>query len=257
MINPSRKSTGKQLPYPVWEFNYKPERYVHDSWLSNLPNAELLQRLIAEDSGNQKATRLSHHLMGQLGFDGKFYFDFSDPITKLALWSTEDIQKLVYHVGILFYFDEIRHQITRDDVKKFRSELGVELYNFALNNAPRLKSKQLKQVDLPNTMSIKQKVVTAGLISLFTAMKGYPLALLKRLVVKLPRKWFDIYIYFSTKNTIPGGSSGNIAIVELIMNDLKSSERLPANKHDINNGNNNKINNNNNNNNNNNEEKSM
>ena len=226
MTNPSKKSSGQQLPYPVWEFNYKPERYVHNSWLSNLPNAELLQKLIAEDSGNQKATRLSHHLMGQLGFDGKFYFDFSDPITKLALWSTEDIQKLVYHVGILFYFDEIRHQITRDDVKKFRSDLGVELYSFALNRAPGLKSKQLKQIDLPNTMSIKQKILTAGLISLFTAMKGYPLALLKRLVVKLPRKWFDIYIYFSTNNKIPGGNSGNIAIVELIMGDLKSSDCL-------------------------------
>ena len=232
MTNPSNQSSRKKLPYPVWEFNYKPERYVHDSWLSNLPNAELLQKLIAEDSGNQKATRLSHHLMSQLGFDGKFYFDFSDPITKLALWGTEDIQKLVYHVGILFYFDEIRHQITREEVKRFRSDLGVELYSFALNRAPGLKNKQLKQVDLPDTMSIKQKILAAGLISLFTAMKGYPLPLLKRLVVKLPRKWFDIYLYFSTKNKIPGGKSGNIAIVELIMNDLKNSDPISGGSHE-------------------------
>lgn len=227
MAYPTDKSVNQmhKIPYPIWEFNYKPERFVHDSWLSNLPNADLLQKLIAEDSSSKKSTRLSHHLMGQLGFNGKFYFDFSDPITKLALWKTKDIQKLVYYVGVLFYFDEIRKKITKSDVQKFRSELGSELYDFALNNAPQLKSSQLKQVQLPASMPIKQKILTAGLISLFTGMKGYPLPLLKRLVVKLPRKWFDIYIHFSTKNKIPGGTSGNISIIELIMNELKSSAK--------------------------------
>jgi hypothetical protein len=224
MTNPTDKSEDQKISYPVWEFNYKPESFVHESWLSNLPNAELLQKLIAEDSNSKKSTRLSHHLMNQLGFDGKFYFEFSDPITKLALWKTEDIQRLVYYVGILFYFDEIRHKITKADVNKFRSELGSELYDFALNNAPNLKNKQLKQVKLPVTMPIRQKILTAGLISLFTAMKGYPLPLLKRLVVKLPRKWFDVYLHYSTKNKIPGGSFGNIAVIELIMNELKVSK---------------------------------
>jgi hypothetical protein len=220
MANPSRTEKKENIPYPVWEFNYKPERFVHHSWVSNLPNADLIQKLINEDS-SQKSTRLSHHLMSQLGFDGKFYFDFSDPITKLALWHGNDLEKLVYHVGILFYFDEIRHKIAKNDVRKYRTELGSELYNFALKRAPSLKKKQLKQVVLPSSMPIKQKVLVAGLIALFTAMKGYPVPLLKRLVVKLPRKWFDAFVHYSKDTEIPGGSSGNIAIVEIIMNELK------------------------------------
>ncbi len=220
MTNPANTLEKEGIPYPVWEFNYKPERFVHQSWVSNLPNADLLQKLINEDS-SQKSTRLSHHLMSQLGFNGKFYFDFSDPITKLALWQANDLQRLVYHVGILFYFDDIRHKIARDEVRKYRSELGSDLYNFALVRAPKLKKKQLKQVALPSSMPIKQKVLVAGLISLFTAMKGYPVPLLKRLVVKLPRKWFDAYVHYSKHNKIPGGNSGNMAIVEIIMNELK------------------------------------
>ncbi len=219
MTNPSKTFKEDDVSYPVWEFNYKPESYVHPSWVADLPNADLLQKLINEDS-SKKSTRLSHHLMSQLGFDGKFYFDFSDPITKLALWSGNDLQNLVYHLGILFYFDDIRHKIARNEVRQYRAELGNELYGFALTGALLLKKKQLKQVILPASMPIKQKVLVAGLISLFTAMKGYPVPLVKRLVVKLPRKWFDAYVRYSKHNKIPGGSSGNIAIVEIIMNEL-------------------------------------
>ena len=219
MTVPSSKKPKDKIPYSVWEFNYKPERYVHESWVNDLPNAELLHKLIHEDS-SQSSTRLSHHLMAQLGFNGKFFFDFSDPITKLALWHGKDLQKLVYYVGIMFYFDEIRQQIVQKEVRKYRLDLGSKLYDFALTRAPHLKKKQLKQIDLPISMSIKQKVLIAGLISLFTAMKGYPAPLLKRLVVKLPRKWFDAYVHYSVHNKIPGGASGNMAIIETIMNEL-------------------------------------
>ena len=220
MTSPSEIVKEENMPYPVWEFNYKPERYVHPSWLKNLPNADLLQTLIKEDS-SQKSTRLSHHLMSQLGFNGKFYFDFSDPITKMALWQSKDLEKLVYYVGILFYFDEIRQKITRSEVKKYRMELGNDLYNFALLRAPKLKKRQLKQVILPPSMSIKQKVLVAGLIAVFTAMRGYPVSLVKRLVVKLPRKWFDAFVKFSKNQDVPGGRSGNIAIIEIIIQELK------------------------------------
>ena len=37
----NNKSKEKELSYPVWEFNYKPERYIHKSWLHALPNGDL------------------------------------------------------------------------------------------------------------------------------------------------------------------------------------------------------------------------
>ncbi len=220
MTSPAEAAQKENLPYPVWEFNYKPERYVHESWVSNLPNAALLRKLITEDS-SQQATRLSHHLMNQLGFNGKFYFDFKDPVTRLALWHGEDLKTLIYHVGILFFFDDIRKKITRTEVNQYRSELGAELYNFALLRAPKIKERQLKHLDFPASMSIKQQVLMAGLLSLFTAMQGYPLPLLKRFVIKLPRKWFDAYVHYSRRTKIPGGCAGNVAVIELMMNEVK------------------------------------
>lgn len=219
MTSPAEVTQRDNLPYSIWEFNYKPECYIHPSWLSNLPDAELLQKLISEDDGH-KSTRLSHYLMTQLGFNGQFYFDFKDPITQLALWHGEDLKELIYHIGILFFFDDIRSKITRDEVNQYRCELGLELYDFALNRAPKLKRTQLKHAKFPQSMSIRKKVLMAGLLSLFTAIKGYPAPLLKRFVIKLPRKWFDAYLSFSRHNKVAGGRIGNISIVELMMNEI-------------------------------------
>lgn len=221
MTDPAETQRKDKLPYSVWEFNYKPESYVHKSWISDLPNADLIKKLITEDNG-QKSTRLSHHLMDQLGFNGKFYFDFSDSLTRVALLSSKDLQSLVMHLGIMFHFDDIRHTIIKDLVVKYKVELGEDLYNFALIRAPKLKNKQLKTIHLPKTMPIKQKVLVSGLVCLFTAVKINPVALLKRLVIKLPRQWFDIYVSYSSKQkTIAGGQKGNANIVKIVLCDLK------------------------------------
>ncbi|MCK5725549.1 MAG: SctK family type III secretion system sorting platform protein [Thiotrichaceae bacterium] len=221
MTDPSDSHRKDKMPYSVWEFNYKPESYVHESWVSDLPNAELIQKLIQEDNGEQRSTRLSHHLMSQLGFNGKFYFDFSDSLTRVALLKSDDLQTLVMHLGLMFHFDDIRHTITKDLVVKYREELGKDLYQFALTIAPKFKKKQLKSIRLPKDMPIKEQVLVSGLICLFTAVKSNPVALLKRLLIKLPREWFDLYVHYSSKlKRIPGGQGGNANIVKLILSDL-------------------------------------
>ena len=221
MTEPIEPQGKSKIAHSVWEFNYKPESYVHKSWISNLPNAALIQKLISEGD-DKKSTRLSHHLMSELGFDGKFYFDFSDSLTRVALLSSTDLQVLVMHLGLMFHFDDIRHTIIKDLVVKYRSELGEDLYQFALTTAPKLKDKQLKTIELPKGMPIKKKILVSGLVCLFTAVKENPAALLKRLVVKLPRQWFDIYMRYSSKlKTIPGGQQGNANIVKILLDDLQ------------------------------------
>lgn len=209
MTNPENFLKSENLPYPIWEFNYKPEKYVHSSWLKDLPNADIILKLMAEDS-RKTSTRLSHHLLSQLGFDGKFFFDFNDSLTQLALWNTADMQKLVKHIGIMFYFDDIRRCITRHEVATYRKSLGEELYTFALEGAPQIKQQQLKALKLPDELSIHRKLVVTGMAVIIAAMQDYPYALLKRMIIKLPRAWFDDYsTLVVNKKNLPGGKIGN------------------------------------------------
>ena len=200
MSDPKQTSAKHNLPYPIWEFNYKPERYVHKTWLVDLPNAELLLKLIYTEE-DTKTTRLSQHLMSQLGFNGKFFFDFSDPITKLALWSGVELQHFVKYIGIMYHYDEVRKVIARDEVLAYRKALGDSLYMFALEKAASLDI-SLNPAKLSKSLPIKERVMISGLLVLYSAMQGYPPALQKRLIIKLPRKWYDYYIEHANKKNI-------------------------------------------------------
>ncbi|CAA6815635.1 MAG: Unknown protein [uncultured Thiotrichaceae bacterium] len=221
MTNPEDFLKSENLPYPIWEFNYKPEKYVHTSWLKDLPNADVILKLIAEDS-RKTSTRLSHHLLSQLGFDGKFFFDFNDSLTQLALWDTSEMQKLVQHIGMMFYFDDVRRCITRQEVASYRKALGEELYTFALEGAPEIKQRQLKALDLSEELSINRKLLITGMAVIIAGMQDYPYALLKRMIIKLPRSWFDDYSQMvANKKNMPGGKIGNSDLTLKLMDYVK------------------------------------
>lgn len=223
MTNPENFLKSENLPYPIWEFNYKPEKYVHTSWLKDLPNADVILKLMAEDS-RKTSTRLSHHLLSQLGFDGKFFFDFNDSLTQLALWDTADMQKLVQHIGMMFYFDDVRRSITRQEVATYRKLLGNQLYTFALEGAPEIKQQQLKALPLPDELNINKKLVVMGMSVIIAGMQDYPYALLKRMIIKLPRSWFDDYSQMvSNKKKVPGGKIGNSDLTLKLMEYVKGS----------------------------------
>ena len=219
--------SNKKLPYPIWEFNYKPERYVHKTWLVDLPNAELLLKLIHVNEGDDE-TRLSHHLMSQLGFNGKFFFDFADPITKLALWSGTDLQDFVKYLGVMYYYREVRQVIERSKVLAYRKALGDDLYTFALERASVLDI-PLRSIKLSKSLSIKEKVLIAGLLTLYSSMQGYPIALQKRLVIKLPRKWYDYYMeYAHNKNILVDSDSKRKLLIGKVMQELMRAKKKNA-----------------------------
>lgn len=219
---------SNKLPYPIWEFNYKPERYVHKTWLVDLPNAELLLKLIHINEGDEE-TKLSHHLMSQLGFNGKFFFDFADPITKLALWPGADLQDFVKYLGVMYYYHEVRQVIERSKVLSYRKALGDDLYTFALERASVL-DVTLRPIKLSKSLSIKEKILIAGLLTLYSSMQGYPIALQKRLVIKLPRKWYDYYMeYAHNKNVLVDSESKRKLLIGKVMQELTRAKKKNAN----------------------------
>lgn len=187
------------VAYPVWEFNYKPERYIHKSWLNSLPNSDIIEKLIENDE-KDSSTRLSHFLMSQLGFNGSFYFDFTDPFTQVALWDCEKLEKLIFHTGVVFYGDEISKLIVRDHVLKYRKSLGDELYHFALERALKLNKRNLSILDLPKQMDIMDRVRVSGLVCFNEAVKTLPMAMLKRIVVKLPKRYFHMTLKYAPQS---------------------------------------------------------
>lgn len=174
---------------PVWDFNCHPERYVHHSWLMTLPNAELLEKL---KDNTRVSNKLSRYLMYQFGFNDKFFFNFSDPITRIALLPGSSLEELIQYVGVSFHHKSIQQVIQREDVLSLREILGDELYSFSIKQSPSLLNDALKTLPLPNIQPFEQRSLLTGLICLHAALQNHPVALRKRLILKLPREWFKL-----------------------------------------------------------------
>ncbi|HHC74212.1 MAG TPA: hypothetical protein ENK78_03975, partial [Thiothrix sp.] len=164
MFNPP-----KPTPNPtIWEFNYKPERYIDTTWLETIPNGKLLEKLC---KNKRDTSQLSHYLLSQLGFNGQFFFDFSDPIARVALSPPENLKKLVEYIGVTYQQHDIRRTITKDEVRALKDSIGEDIYQFGLQSAPKITKKPLTYFAFKDDVTLKQRILMTGVICLNNSFK--------------------------------------------------------------------------------------
>lgn len=187
---------------PVWEFNYKPDRYIHKSWLATIPNGRLLEKLRAS---KRDTTQLSQYLLGQLGFNGEFYFDFSNnPLASVALLPLKSLEKLIKLIGVTYNYQEINKVIEKQEVTLLKKTLGEDIYDFSFQQAPLVAKKKLSSINYPKNTALHEKIISSGFICLHSAFQRQPAALKKRLLIKLPKEWIIMsqrYIKACDKNS--------------------------------------------------------
>ncbi|MCK5895595.1 MAG: SctK family type III secretion system sorting platform protein [Cocleimonas sp.] len=193
-MNSNNQPKKGDLSYPVWEFNYKPERYIHKSWLHSLPNGELVDKLMGEGRDTE---RLSNFLISQLGFDGKFFFDFSNISSQVALWSARDLKKLVMYTGLCCHYKDIQRLILREKVLEVRSHFGDEMYAFAMKRAAVFMDFQPEILEFKQRVHLNNRIIISGLVCLHSYMCRFPTAFMKRVIIKLPREWFEHMIKYT------------------------------------------------------------
>ncbi|MDB5798410.1 MAG: hypothetical protein JWP36_2312 [Paucimonas sp.] len=113
----------------LYEFNYAPAAYLHPSqrerFLPAVPSPELWEAPRARSA-------LSDLVLGQLKFGDKTNFDASLRHWPLLLLDHERLLRVARHVGAALVGPEARKAMARDEVLRWKSTLGPELYRFAM-----------------------------------------------------------------------------------------------------------------------------
>lgn len=152
-------SSNKKLSSLVWEFNFRPDNYIHASWLATMPDGELISKLVGKHRG---AERVVQHLMGRLGLENQVYFNFSSSLAKMALWLAEDLETLVLHAGAVMIRDQVQRSVSRDDVVKIRADIGDDLYFFIQRRVPMVMRRPPVGLEFPNGMELKSALFWVG-----------------------------------------------------------------------------------------------
>ncbi len=198
------------LTRAVWKFNFRPDLYVHESWVKSMPEGTVLQRLL---SNRRSESGLARYLSNRLGVAESVFFDFRSPLSQIALWSGEDIRQLVEYLGATLYRDLVRLVITRDDITRLRHNVGEDLYAFMQQRAPLLTHNIGKLPAFPSTMSLKNRMELAGLLCLRAAFNRFPDAFWKRLMFKLDREWYVLWKRYARIGSRWNDNSGECAVL--------------------------------------------
>lgn len=181
---------SEELTQAVWRFNFRPDSYLHPSWFNTMPEGGVLQGLFSQHYGE---SRLVRHMMERLGLQDSVFFDFSKPLSRLALWRGQELEQLVLYLGAVFHFKILRRVVTRDDITRIQGVLGDDLYRFLQQRAPVLTHNVTVEIGFPEHMGLKKRFALAGMLCLHAAFAGYPPAFWKRVIYKLNREWYVLW----------------------------------------------------------------
>jgi hypothetical protein len=182
----TRTVSGKEI-LSICQFNFLPIQYIHSSWLTRLPSGFIMERL---RHCQRTAHRLSRYLLSRFGLEDQYWFEFTDPVNRIALLNSPSLIKLVFYTGLTLNADPIRRAVGRCEVVNFKAAIGEEGYLFAVKRAPFLWLTPENADTLPsNPNQLHQHLISAGIAYLDNIFYHHSPALTQRLWWKFPKSW--------------------------------------------------------------------
>jgi hypothetical protein len=179
----------------ICQFNFLPMQYIHHSWLTGLPTGFVMERL----RHCQRTThRLSRYLLRHFKLEDQYWFEFTDPINRIALLDNNNLIKLVFYTGLTLNTNAIRQAVQRCEVVNLKQAIGKVGYFFAVKRAPFLWP-TIENIDtLPtDPYQLRQCLISMGINYLDNAFYQRSPALTQRLWWKLPKGWHGSLSAFS------------------------------------------------------------
>lgn len=205
----------------IYEFNYLPARYLHDSWWVDIPNGNVLKLL----RDNQRIeNRLSEIIINYFKINGEYSFDFDDHLDAIGLQPVNEINELLDYLGLLYAGHQINQIIIKGKLLEYEELLGKEKYKFARDVAPAIRtsigiSNPILSVKLDQFLPALQ---TVGMNILSKALSEKNILFKSRLALKIGKKSKR---YFSGKSIlykVPISYDLSQSMISLISNYLKN-----------------------------------
>jgi hypothetical protein len=112
----------------AWQFNLCPSSYCHTSWLpAGLTDADLPGRHDASDGCHRY---LAPWLCEQYGLDRSAWFDFQEPLDRLALLDAEALERLAPAFGLLTCVKQLRRTLDGLALARIREACQLEELGF-------------------------------------------------------------------------------------------------------------------------------
>lgn len=171
----------------LYTFNYTPASYLHPTRRIQFFDG-VLPALIWEEP--RVWGKLSTLMLVQLGLSDQPCIDFPHPKWGLALLPVSRQQRLAQHIGAIVLGARIRSSLARDQVLKWKEQLGHDVFQFVMNSASLLPTIRIEDTALENG-----DVEQIGYDMLCASVIDAPPEMRQRVLLKMPAQTKPTTIY--------------------------------------------------------------
>lgn len=176
----------KELFGLVYEFNLMPAVYIHKSWMSPSIPPPLFNKITQSKRGIEK---LSQWILAQYDISQNYYYDFIDPLFRLALLPSEVIYRITLYCGVTLNHKNLTAIIDRSKKEEIINSIGIEGYHFGIKKAPLLLgNRKIFAKAWSANDDVKSYIERYGAAYFLGAISQAPKSIFKRLVLKFPKK---------------------------------------------------------------------
>lgn len=170
----------------IYEFNMRPARYIHKSWIEPMISPSLFTDL---KRSRHAEKRLSDMILKRFQLDRDFFFDFEEPRRRLALIDGGRLSRLIFLAGIAVNSPRYTKVVERDKLIALKGEIGEGAYLFALRKAPFLMGRMAFPLSgEQGSENTRSHAVRCGMECLRACFSGDPETLITRILFKLPER---------------------------------------------------------------------
>jgi|GEM_PF-1735514 len=179
----SQAKTNPDLFRVIFDFNHRPQFWLHPEVLARFPEAAVIRVLATGTHGHH---HLASWLTRALHLDAcDPVWDFQEPRLRVALLSPETLTRLARYTGVALCWPRIASIIGRQQIQEIKASLGEDAYAFSLRRARFIVPEN--EVILPNQeTSITDHVMDVGWNVLASSTGDESDAIRERLSLKLP-----------------------------------------------------------------------
>lgn len=167
----------------VFDFNRRPQHWVHPAVLQRLPHAEVVTALAGSYHG---AGHLAGWLLKQLDLASvEACWDFEEPRRRLFLLSHATLEKLASFCGATLHWPRIAGAIGRAEIQDIKGTLGEDAHSFALRRG-RMLVPEAETAPVTSGVPLSQQSLQTGWQLLATALADEDETVRRRWWLKLP-----------------------------------------------------------------------
>ena len=208
----------------IYDFNTRPQDWVHPSLLEGLPHAKVVEFLSREGVGRKLTGRW---IFSQFAVqEDETFWDFEEPRRRLALLDWKSLDEISRYCGATLRWSQIKSIISRSDLQRLKARLGGEVHSFALQRGPLLKApKGLSSMGESHMdENFAESVWMEGWSMVLRSLAGESDALLKRFRLKLPP---DVRNFYPDPGPLPAEvRDGTWRFVRRIAEEILSDREL-------------------------------